>query len=78
MKHTMQVCLEDFQDTDASPRVKMYPLVDFNSSKSAIQLHHCTLQVHVDTFHISRHTLWYSLSSPLLVVEQSNDLHSDY
>jgi len=37
MKYAMQVYLEDFQDTDASPRVKMYPLVDFNSSKSAIQ-----------------------------------------
>ena len=33
----IQICLGDFQDTVASPRVKMYPLVDFGFSKSAIQ-----------------------------------------
>ena len=34
MEWAMQVCLEDFQDTIAPPRVKMYPLVDFDSSES--------------------------------------------
>ncbi|CAL5433238.1 unnamed protein product [Camellia sinensis] len=33
----MQVCLEDFQDTAAPPRVKTYPLVDFKSLVSDIQ-----------------------------------------
>jgi len=33
----MQVCLENFQDMAAPLRVKMYPLVDFDSSESAIQ-----------------------------------------
>ena len=33
----MQVCLEDFQDTVAPPRVKTYPLVDFESLVSDIQ-----------------------------------------
>ena len=47
-----QVCLEDFQDIAAPPRVKMYPLVDFDFSESAIQLHHCTLQVQVNTSYI--------------------------
>jgi len=37
MEWAMQVCLEDLQDTIAPPRVKMYPLVDFDSLKSAIQ-----------------------------------------
>ena len=32
----IHVCLEDFQDTAAPPRVNMYPLVDFDSSESAI------------------------------------------
>lgn len=30
----MQVCLEDFQDTTAPPRVKTYPLVDFESLRN--------------------------------------------
>ena len=34
----MHICLENFQDTAAPPRVNMYPLVDFDSSESAIQL----------------------------------------
>ena len=33
----IQVCLENFQDTIMPPRVKMYPLVDFYSSKYVIQ-----------------------------------------
>ena len=33
----MQVCLEDFQDIAAPPRVKIYPLVDFESLVSDIQ-----------------------------------------
>ena len=33
----MQVCLEDFQDTAAPPRVKTYPLMDFESLVSDIQ-----------------------------------------
>ena len=38
VERAMQVCLEDFQDTTVSPRVNMYPLVNFDSSESAIQL----------------------------------------
>jgi len=37
VERAMQVCLKDFQDIASPPRVKMYPLVDFDSSKSAIQ-----------------------------------------
>ena len=33
----MQVCMEDFQDTTAPPRVKTYPLVNFESLVSDIQ-----------------------------------------
>ena len=36
VKWAMQVCLEDFQDTSMPPRVNTYPLVDFDSSESAI------------------------------------------
>jgi len=36
VERAMQVCLEDFHDMAASSRVKMYPLVDFDFSKSAI------------------------------------------
>ena len=38
VERAMHVCLEDFQDTTAFLRVNTYPLVDFNSSESAIQL----------------------------------------
>ena len=38
VERTIHVCLKDFQDTVALPRVNMYPLVDFDSSESAIQL----------------------------------------
>ena len=34
----IHVYLKDFQDTAAPPRVNTYPLVDFDSSESAIQL----------------------------------------
>ena len=34
----IRVCLKYFQDTVGPPRVKTYPLVDFNLSESAIQL----------------------------------------
>ena len=37
VKRAIQVCLEDFQDTAAPPRVKIYPLVDFDFSEFAIQ-----------------------------------------
>ena len=37
VERAIQVCLENFQDTVAPLRVKMYPLVDFDSSESAIQ-----------------------------------------
>ena len=37
MERAMHVCLEDFQDTDVPPRVKIYPLVDFDFSNFAIQ-----------------------------------------
>ena len=30
------ICLEDFQDTAAPPRVNTYPLVNFDSSESVI------------------------------------------
>ena len=33
----IQVCLKDFQDTTTPSRVKMYLLVNFDSSKYAIQ-----------------------------------------
>jgi len=33
----MQVCLEDFQDTAAPPRVRMYQLVDFDFLEFAFQ-----------------------------------------
>ena len=38
VERAIHVCLEDFQDTAAPPRVNTYPLVDFDSSESAIQL----------------------------------------
>jgi len=38
VERAIQVCLEDFQGTIALPRVKMYPLVDLNSSESAIPI----------------------------------------
>ena len=38
VERAMHVCLEDFQDTAAPPKVNMYPLVDFDSSESTIQL----------------------------------------
>jgi len=34
----IHVCLKDFQDIAAPLRVNTYPLVDFDSSESAIQL----------------------------------------
>ena len=37
-ERAIRVCLEYFQDTAAPPRVNPYPLVDFDSSESAIQL----------------------------------------
>jgi len=37
VERDMQVFLEDFQDTVAPLRVKMYLLVDFDSSESASQ-----------------------------------------
>ena len=37
VEHAIHVCLKDFQDTAATLRVNTYPLVDFESSKSAIQ-----------------------------------------
>ena len=36
VERTIQVCLEDFQDTIAPPRVNMYSLVDSDFSESAI------------------------------------------
>ena len=36
--HAMQVCFVDFQETAAPPRVKTYPLVDFESLVSDIRL----------------------------------------
>ena len=38
VERAIHVCLEDFQDTAAPPRANTYPLVDFDSSESAIQL----------------------------------------
>ena len=38
MERAIHVFLKDFQDTAAPPRVNTYPLVDFDSSESAIQL----------------------------------------
>ena len=38
VERAIHVCLEDFQDIAAPPKVNTYPLVDFNSSESTIQL----------------------------------------
>ena len=38
VERAINVCLKDFQDTAAPPRVNTYQLVDFDSSESAIQL----------------------------------------
>jgi len=38
VERVIHVSLKEFQDTAAPPRVNTYPLVDFNSSESAIQL----------------------------------------
>jgi len=38
VEREIHVCLKDFQNTAAPPRVNMYPLVDFDSPESAIQL----------------------------------------
>ena len=38
VERAIHVYLKDFQDTAAPPRVNTYPLVDFDSSESAIQL----------------------------------------
>ena len=37
VERAIHVCLEDFQETVVPPRVNTYPLVDFDSSESAIQ-----------------------------------------
>ena len=36
VERAIQICLEDFQNTVAPPKVNMYPLVNFNSSEFAI------------------------------------------
>ena len=38
VERAIHVCLKDFQNTAAPPRVNTYPLVDFDSSESVIQL----------------------------------------
>jgi len=38
MERVIHVCLKDFQDTAAPPRVNTYPVVDFYSLESAVQL----------------------------------------
>jgi len=79
VKRAIHVYLKDFQDTAAPPKVNTYPLVDFDSSKSAIQL--ATLypsSTGVYTIHISRHISWYVIRNLILVAEQSNDHHHDY
>ena len=38
VERAIHVYFKDLQDTVAPPRVNMYPLVDFDSSESAIQL----------------------------------------
>ena len=38
VERAIHVCLKDFQNTTAPPRVNTYTLVDFDSSESAIQL----------------------------------------
>ena len=75
VERAMQICLKEFQDIVAPPRVNTYPLVDFNFSESAIQLVSLYLQVQVDTVHISRHISWYVIRNLILVIEQSNDHH---
>jgi len=75
VERAMQVCLEDFQDTVAPPRVKMYPLVDFDSSKSAIQF---ALMYPSSTCEYIQYFKAYPLvldTQPLIVIMQSNDHH---
>ena len=55
-----------------------YPLVDFDSSKSAIQLASLYPSSTGDTVNISRHSSWYVMRNLILVVKQSNDHHWDY
>ena len=38
VERAIHVCLEDFQDTAAPPKINTYPLVDFDSSEFVIQL----------------------------------------
>ena len=38
VERAIHLCLEDFQDIDAPPKVKTYPLVDLDSIVLEIQL----------------------------------------
>ena len=75
VERAIHVCLEDFQDTAAPPRVNTYPLVDFDSSESAIQL---ASLYPSSTGGYCPYLKAYSLvcdTNPILVVEQSNVDH---
>ena len=75
VERVIHVCLKDFQATAAPPKVNTYPLVDFDFSKSAIQL------ASLYPSSISGYCPYlkaYSLVCDtylILVVEQSNDHH---
>ena len=75
MERSIHVWLEDFQDIVAPLRVNTYSLVDFDSSKSAIQL---TSLYPSSTGGYCPYLKVYSLvcdMQPNTRVEQSNDHH---
>jgi len=75
VERAMQFCLEDFQDTVASPRVKMYPLIDFDFSESIIQfasIHPSSISGYFS--YLKAYSLVF-LHSLLLIVGQFNDHH---
>jgi len=65
----MHICLEDFQDTAVPPKVNTYPLVNFYSSESAIQLVSLYPSSTVGIVHISRHISWYVIRNIKLEVK---------
>jgi len=68
MERAIHVCLEDFQDTAARPRINTYPLVDFDSSESGIQL--------VSLYHSSTGGYYSYLKAYSLVYDMQPNTHS--
>jgi len=75
VERAMQVCLKDFQDTVAPPRVNTYSLVDFDFSESAIQL--ASLYPSSTGRYCSYLKAYFLVcdTNLILVVKQSNDHH---